>query len=1096
MFFTWLRKLTLFLSGLGITGGITNYGGGGISNGGNLDLSEVEIYGNRAYKEGGGVYNFGTLSVSDSTIDGNLASYGSGIYIRYFGFLTMVDCVVTGNSAGSSGGGIYNSEGTVEIQSSLISGNTANHWNGGGVKNHLGTLSITNSTIAGNSASNCAGIENNGTLSVANSTISHNVAEHEGGGLNNRGDNTSTLINTVIAGNSASGFVDFNGGLTAESSHNFIGTEDGNPMLTAIADAEGVIRYYIPQLGSPLIDAGDDAQAVAAGLTVDVRGKERFVGTVDIGAVEFQGTPGLAVSPSPFVEVIEGQSGSFLVCLTADPMGTVEVSVEKLAGGSDVTSVDQSALTFDSGNWNVPQSVSVLAGNDSNLCEDSDIYALSCTGMDTVHLTVTSIDTMIQTYLVNSLEDTVALDGKLTLREVIVAANTNEACGDASGGSEFNTDVIRFDPALFDSGPAMISMVGGEFVISEKLVIEGPDDDLLSIDGSGTSRVFNIESEATVTLEGVTVSGGFASSGAGISNRGTLLATNLTICNNSADTGGGIYNRGTLHLSDSRVLQNNAVGSGGGVNSYGALLVTGVEFEGNTAEYGGGVRTGGASVSFDDVVFLNNQANQRGGGIYLTGSANKIVVANSSFYANSASTGAGIFSADTSVDVANSVFSGNVATIGGGAIWFYRGSGRIANSTLAGNEAGYAADIFKCIVSLTMTNTISAFNLDTNSPPDDMPLTPESGCNLIGMDPIFVRKPSPGDDGIWGTSDDDFGNLHLQEGSPAIDTGSNALAVDAGGDPLLTDLEGNPRIHNGTVDIGAYEAGSAAPAVVQVKIDDGTQRSCVRSLWVNFSESVTGVAIESLRLTNLSTGETISINAMALPATTSPSVHHWTFPGFLGGRLPDGNYLAEILAEGVVDADGAAMAEDYSFEFHSFFGDSDGDRDVDIADLFRFRKTYRRTVFDDGFDGRFDSDSDGDVDLADLFAFRQNYKETLPAPVAIEGGIEGWSLPVSIPIFMNSSFTTIPERIYGPVQRSEMKIGEPVSLKPVDFHAFSPTPAVAPSLAEEPFTEASIDEGLLTTLAIDLQQSRSTSKKNEEEASEDSPFALVYQWLD
>ena len=42
-------------------------------------------------------------------------------------------------------------------------------------------------------------------------------------------------------------------------------------------------------------------------------------------------------------------------------------------------------------------------------------------------------------------------------------------------------------------------------------------------------------------------------------------------------------------------------------------------------------------------------------------------------------------------------------------------------------------------------------------------------------------------------------------GSPAIDAGSNLLAVDASGNPLTIDQRGYPRIHNGTVDIGAVE---------------------------------------------------------------------------------------------------------------------------------------------------------------------------------------------------------------------------------------------------------------------------------------------------
>jgi len=77
--------------------------------------------------------------------------------------------------------------------------------------------------------------------------------------------------------------------------------------------------------------------------------------------------------------------------------------------------------------------------------------------------------------------------------------------------------------------------------------------------------------------------------------------------------------------------------------------------------------------------------------------------------------------------------------------------------------------------------------------------------NSIIDDPVFVQNLSPGNDGKWGTPDDE-GDLHLQPGSPCIDQGTNSIA-----DMPETDFEGDLRIMDGDkngeaiVDMGADE---------------------------------------------------------------------------------------------------------------------------------------------------------------------------------------------------------------------------------------------------------------------------------------------------
>ncbi|MEL7483901.1 MAG: choice-of-anchor Q domain-containing protein, partial [Planctomycetota bacterium] len=96
-----------------------------------------------------------------------------------------------------------------------------------------------------------------------------------------------------------------------------------------------------------------------------------------------------------------------------------------------------------------------------------------------------------------------------------------------------------------------------------------------------------------------------------------------------------------------------------------------------------------------------------------------------------------------------------------------------------------------------------------------LPAAVPGASNSNTLDPLFIRNPSDGGDG-WGDNpstpdideslNDDFGDLRLRPGSPAIDAGTNDVFtpgdVDLDGNPRLAD---DPGIPGNNVDIGAYE---------------------------------------------------------------------------------------------------------------------------------------------------------------------------------------------------------------------------------------------------------------------------------------------------
>ena len=244
--FTVAKRATVRISGLTITGGVSESGGGilnegelkvtgctisgnsaqdiygtsanlggGIDNYGELTVTGCTISGNSA-AAAGGIDNYGELTVTGSTISSNSASFGGGIYNLDSGALTVTDSTISGNSA-TYGGGIYNLDsGALTVTDSTISGNFATD-GGGGIYSY-GQITATNCTIRGNSASYGGGIVSYGGLTVIDCTINGNLAtdisgnsDSVGGGIYSYGE--LTVTGSAISGNSASyGGCIFNGG--------------------------------------------------------------------------------------------------------------------------------------------------------------------------------------------------------------------------------------------------------------------------------------------------------------------------------------------------------------------------------------------------------------------------------------------------------------------------------------------------------------------------------------------------------------------------------------------------------------------------------------------------------------------------------------------------------------------------------------------------------------------------------------------------------------------------------------------------------------------------------------------------------------------
>jgi CSLREA domain-containing protein len=347
----------------------------------------------------------------------------------------------------------------------------------------------------------------------------------------------------------------------------------------------------------------------------------------------------------------------------------------------------------------------------------------------------------------NNVNDGVCNDGagNCTLRAAIQQAN-------ASAG----TNTINFSVA------GTISLTSALPDIAASMTISGPGARLLTVSGNNANRVFTIVSSATVTISGLTISGGKAAGAAGISNVGTLTINECAISDNHATgSGGGISNCGSLEINNSTISDNSAVDRAGG-------LITGSCGSGSA------------------------------------------VLTNTTVSSNSAGIGGGIVNAN-GLTLRNTTVSGNSATnIGGGIYNPGIGILNFGNTLIAGNSADSSGP--DC--------SGARFNSEDYNLIGDT-----GGCGIIGNTAHNISDVAPGVGPLQDNGGPTLTHAPLP-GSPAIDQGNSTLATDQRGQPRPGDSPGvaNAVGGNGS-DIGASETQPAEILVVN-SLADASDGSC------------------------------------------------------------------------------------------------------------------------------------------------------------------------------------------------------------------------------------------------------------------------------
>ncbi len=203
--------------------------------------------------------------------------------------------------------------------------------------------------------------------------------------------------------------------------------------------------------------------------------------------------------------------------------------------------------------------------------------------------------------------------GAGTLRNAISVAN--------------NGDVIIFSSSL--QGDSIV-LTSGPIRIQKNITITGPGADKLIISGNGSSRIFQIDTGITVTIQKIQLRNGKAGStsqvkdGGAILNYGNLLLQECVISYSYAKMfGGGIFNNGNLTINRCSIYENHADSSGGAIANFnGWVSITNSTISSNYAyKQGGGIFTKTIQtqpvpeVHLEFCTIARNKAGQEGGGM-------------------------------------------------------------------------------------------------------------------------------------------------------------------------------------------------------------------------------------------------------------------------------------------------------------------------------------------------------------------------------------------------------------------------------------------------------------------------------------------------
>jgi parallel beta-helix repeat protein len=734
---------------------------------------------------GGGINCYGGALIINNSITNNT---GGGVLCYIDPVAATLPEIISNKIAANGGSGIYcDAQSASYVASPLIVGNTitdniASSSGGGGIC-YLGSSTvpgagtIANNVITGNVSAGTSSIVAGGGIycyfaspAIAGNTIMGNNA-YKGGGIYCYYASPAIASN-VIAGNSASRY---GGGICSHISYS--PTIANNTIVGNYAKDGGGIYCVAGTQSITNTIIAFNSSGICASSTTTLR-YDCVYGNIDYnyyGATDPTGTngnisvdPGLAQMPYVNVHIQPGSP-----CVDAGDDAVVKSDWVDMDGQprKQGVHVDIGADESDGTVWPAVPGAIVRVSPSGNNANDGSSWLLAKrtvqAGIVAAAQTAGQVWVAAGTYVEN-----------ITLPQAVAVYG-------GFAGSE--TDLQQRNWT-------------GNPTILEGKQIAGSDPESVVLCRPGVNQATRIDG-FTIRKGRGTFAGVYSDPfGGGIycGNHSSPTIANNTITGNDASFGGGIgcYSYSSPTIVNNTITDNGAYqGSGICCYSYSSPMIVSNSIAGNTGS--SPYATGVFCRDYSSPTIANNMiVGNQYSGIRCFSNSNYCspTITNTTIMGN----GGGISGVGASTTIVNTIVAFN-----GSGISVISGTTTLRHNCVYGNVNGAG----------TVLNYIN--------------VTDPTGTNgNISVDPLFVRPPSIGPDGFWGTPDDDWGDPRLLPGSPCIDAGSNAdvpadiCDLDGDGDTaelLPFDLAGTSRVvddpytpdtGSGTapiVDIGAYE---------------------------------------------------------------------------------------------------------------------------------------------------------------------------------------------------------------------------------------------------------------------------------------------------